>query len=384
MTYERDAADRLVKIEENTGEGDKFDGFGSFFKRIATFETDENLMTGGVADTVNYKTGTQGWKVSAASSYAYDNTVILDLTRFEDGISSANTDVIAFWVYIATEVPTSIRLELAETQDVKEAETIINAASLALGWNYIEVAKSAFTIIGGFDWSTVTQVRFWYTHGNNNPQVTFDSIQLIKSNGILTSKYDTVSGTWLIEKDVESSNQYLVQSDEASGEKLLILKTDGEKNIFQNFMYRGAFNARRGNASGLIFKYQDGSNFLRLQCKSGRISFVKRVAGTDTVLGEEMAFTPTTTDFYHLKVECDTNSFKYYYSEDGAIWILIDEVTASDFTEGQIGMFSEGMLLRVDQLFVYEHNQGGDVFYELFYDDDGNISSIVKKPIIAS
>ncbi|MDP3947072.1 MAG: hypothetical protein Q8Q41_00055, partial [bacterium] len=108
VTYERDAADRLVKIEENTGEGDKFDGFGSFFKRIATFETDENLMTGGVADTVNYKTGAQGWKVSAASSYAYDNTVILDLTRFEDGISSANTDVIAFWAYIATEVPTSI------------------------------------------------------------------------------------------------------------------------------------------------------------------------------------------------------------------------------------------------------------------------------------
>ncbi|QQR82972.1 hypothetical protein IPJ72_04055 [Candidatus Peregrinibacteria bacterium] len=102
------------------------------------------------------------------------------------------------------------------------------------------------------------------------------------------------------------------------------------------------------------------------------------------MLGEEMAFTPTTEDFYHLKVECDSNSFKYFYSEDGAVWILIDEVTASDFAEGQIGMFSEGMLLRVDQLFVYEHNQGGDTFYELFYDDDGNVSSIVKKPIIAS
>lgn len=384
VTYERDVSDRLVKIEENTGEADKFDGFGSFFKRIATFETDENTMTGGAADAVNYKTGSQGWKVSAASSYAYDNTLNLDLTKFEDGISSANTDVIAFWAYIATEIPTSIRLELSVTQDVKEAEATINAASLVLGWNYIEVAKSAFTTIGGFDWSSVKQVRFWYVHGNSNPKVTFDSIQLVKSNGIFGSKYDTASGKWLIEKDVENSNQYLVQSDEASGEKFLILKTDGEKNIFQNFTYRGAFSARRGNACALIFKYQNATNFLRLQSKSGRISFVKRVAGTDTTLGEEMAFTPSATDFFYLKVECDNNSFKYYYSEDDAIWILIDEVTASDFTEGQIGVLSEGMLLRVDQLFVYEHNQGGDTFYELFYDDDGNVSSIVKKPIIAS
>ncbi|MBI2550870.1 hypothetical protein HYV73_00805 [Candidatus Uhrbacteria bacterium] len=384
ITYERDVADRLFKIEENTGEGEKFDGFGSFFKRIATFETEENTMTGGAADTTNYKTGSQGWKVSAASSYAYDNTLNLDLTKFEDGISSANTDVIAFWAYIATEIPTSIRLELSVTQDVKEAEATINTASLALGWNYIEVAKSAFTTIGGFDWSSVKQVRFWYVHGNSNPKVTFDSIQLVKSNGIVTSKYDTTNGKWLIEKDIENSNQYLVQSDEAAGEKFLALKTDGEKNIFQNFTYRGAFNARRGNACALIFKYQNFTNFLRLQTKDGRISFVKRVAGTDTVLGEEMAFTPTTADFFYLKVECDSNSFKYYYSEDDAVWILIDEVTASDFTEGQIGVLSEGMLLRVDQLFVYEHNQGGDTFYELFYDDDGNVSSIVKKPIIAS
>ena len=384
ITYERDASDRLIKIEENTGEGDKFDGFGSFFKRIATFEVDENTMTGGVLDTTNFKTGTRSWKVSAASSYAYDNTLNFDLTKFEDGISSANTDMIAFWIFVATEVPTSVRLELSETQDVKEAETIINAGSLALGWNYFEIAKSAFTILGGFDWTKLKQVRFWYTHGNNNPQVTFDSIQLVKSNGIMTSKFDTTNGKWLIEKDIDNSNQYLVQTDEATGDKFLVLKTDGEKNIFQNFTYRGAFNARRGNACGLICKYQDSANFLRLQCKNGRISFVKRVTGTDTILGEEMAFTPNSTDFYHLKIECDTNSFKYYYSEDGTIWILIDEVTASDFTEGQIGLLSEGMLLRVDELFVYEHNQGGDTFYELFYDDDGNVSSIIKKPIISA
>jgi hypothetical protein len=200
----------------------------------------------------------------------------------------------------------------------------------------------------------------------------------------MTIKYDTSNGKWIIEKDIDNSNQYLVQTDEAAGEKFLVLKTDGDKNIFQNFTYRGALNARRGNTCGLIFKYQNSANFLRLQCKNGRISFVKRVTGVDTILGEEMAFTPNNTDFYHLKVECDNNSFKYYYSEDGVIWILIDEVTALDFAEGQIGLLSEGMLLRIDELFVYEHNQGGDVFYEFFYDDDGNISSIIKKPIISA
>ncbi|QQS59464.1 hypothetical protein IPN35_01055 [Candidatus Peregrinibacteria bacterium] len=382
ITYEREASDRLVKIEENTGEGDKFDGFGSFFNRIATFEVDENVFIGGIADTTNFKTGTQGWKLRTNSEVACDNTLHLDLTRFEDGISSTNTDVIAFWVYFGIEVPTTIHLELAETQNVKEAEIIISSG-FSLGWNYIEVAKSAFTILGGFDWKLVKQVRFWYTHGNSNPQVSFDSIQLVKSTGIVTGKYDTVNGKWLIEKDIENSNQYLVQTEEVSGEKILVLKTDGLKNLYQNFTFRSSFNARRGNACGLIFKYQNGSNYLRLQCKNGRISFVKRVAGVDTVLGEEMAFIPNVVDFYHLKVECDSNNFKYYYSEDGAIWILIDEVTTSDFTEGQIGVFSEGMLLRINELFVYEHNQGGDTFYELFYDDDGNVSSIIKKPTIS-
>ena len=111
---------------------------------------------------------------------------------------------------------------------------------------------------------------------------------------------------------------------------------------------------------------------------------VKRVAGTDTILGEEMAFTPTQTDCYLIKVECDSNSFKYYYSEDGSIWILIGTVSITDFVHGQIGVFSEGMILRTDELFVYAHNQGGDTFYELFYDDDSNVSSIIKKPIISS
>jgi hypothetical protein len=200
----------------------------------------------------------------------------------------------------------------------------------------------------------------------------------------MASKYDVTNGKWLIEKDIDNSDQYLVQTIETSGEKLLLLKTDGTKNLFQNFTYRGKFNARRGNACALIFKYQNATNFIRLQCKSGKISVVKRVAGTDTVIGEEMAFTPTQTDFYHLKTECDSNSFKYYYSEDGSIWIIIGTVSITDFTLGQIGVFSEGMLLRIDELFVYAHNQGGDSFYELFYDDDGNVSSIIKKPIISS
>lgn len=384
ITYELNSGGRLLKIEENSGEGDKFDGFGSFFKRIATFESGENTMTGGAVDTVNFKTGIQGWKVSASNQYGFDNTLNLDLTKFEDGITSANTDVIGFWVYIGIEIPATLYLELSETQDVKEGQTSVNAAGLVLGWNYFEVVKSAFTVIGGFDWTKVKQVRFWYTHGNSNPQVTFDSIQLVKSTGVLSTKYDMVNGKWLIEKDIDNNDQYLAQTVETSGEKFLLLKTDGTKNQFQNFTYRGKFNARRGNASALIFKYQDANNFIRLQCKNGKISMVKRVTSTDTIIGEEMAFTPTQVDFYHLKVECDTNSFKYYYSDDGAVWILIGAVTISDFVQGQIGVFSEGMLLRVDELFVYAHNQGGDTFYELFYDDDSNISSIVKKPIISS
>jgi len=96
-----------------------------------------------------------------------------------------------------------------------------------------------------------------------------------------------------------------------------------------------------------------------------------------------MAFNPTSDAFFSLRVVCDDNNFKYYYSDDGIIWVLISEVSVSDFTDGQVGIFDEDTLIRVDEFFIFEHNQGGDTFYEVFYDGDGNVSSIIKKPIIS-
>lgn len=382
ITYERDTADNLLRIEENTGNGDKFDGFNSFFKKIATFELSENTMVGGVADLVNFKTGLQGWKVSASAEVAKDSVLDLNLNTFEDGINSTNTDLITLWVFIEGELPTSLNIALSEVAGSKEATTQINSG-LSLGWNFISLAKSVFTISGGFDWSKVIEFSFYYTHSNSTPNITLDSVQMIKSTGVLASKYDVSGGQWHIEKDIDESEKYLVQTDESAGEKFLILKTDGTSNKFANFNLRARFMARRGNAFALIFKYQDSNNFLRLQCKDGRISFVKRVTGVDTILGEEMAFTPTSDAFFSLKVVCDDNNFKYYYSDDGIIWVLISEVSVSDFTDGQVGIFDEDTMIRVDELFIFEHNQGGDTFYEVFYDGDGNVSSIIKKPIIS-
>jgi len=44
---------------------------------------------------------------------------------------------------------------------------------------------------------------------------------------------------------------------------------------------------------------------------------------------------------------------------------------------------AENNELRSDNLFVFEHNVGGDTFYEIFYGEEGNVSSIVKKPVVA-
>ena len=196
--------------------------------------------------------------------------------------------------------------------------------------------------------------------------------------------YDVTAGTWSIEENVDEGTKCLLQSDTTAGEKLFLLKSsDGLSNIFTNFTLRGNFKTAADGVCGFIFKYQDADNFLRLQSKNGRISFVKRVAGVDTILGEEMAFTPAADAFFSLKIECDDNAFKYYYSEDGSLWILISEVTAADFENGQIGIFAEVTVLRADDLFVFEHNVGGDTFYEINYDADGNVSSIVKKPVVS-
>lgn len=195
--------------------------------------------------------------------------------------------------------------------------------------------------------------------------------------------YEPTAGTWSIEENVDEGTKCLFQEDASSGEKLFLVKSDGLSNLYTNFTLRGNFKIDPSGACALVFKYQDDDNFHRLQYKGGRISFVKRVAGVDTILGEEMAFTPLSDEYFSLKIECDANSFKYYYSEDGEIWIHISVVSATDFENGRIGILSDGSELRSDNLFVFEHNVGGDTFYEIFYGEDGNVSSIVKKPVVA-
>lgn len=380
FTYDEERG-RVIKIEENTGNGDNFDGFNSFFKKIATFEMGENNMEGGLANLVNFKTGSQGWKISESSEIAKDNTLDLNLNTFEDGINSTNTDLICFWVFIGDEVPTSFNLGLSEIVGSKEATLQIDAGSLVLGWNFISLAKSAFTVSGGFDWSKITEFSFYYTHANNNPSVTLDELQMIKSSGVLSNIYETINGQWLIEKDLDNQNQYLIQTDENTNEKFLLLKTDETSHKFSNFTLRSKFMARRGNACALVFKYQDADNFLKLQSKNGKISLVKRVAGIESILGAEYSFTPENDVFFYLKVVCDDNVFQSYFSENNEDWILIGTENVTDFTDGQIGIFAENTLLRLDELLVFEHNVGGDTFYEVSYDNEECISSITKKPI---
>jgi len=375
-TYEKTTSGNLVRVEENTGNADKFDGFNSFFKKITSFE--ESSITGGFQDGINFKTGSFSWKVSTSNEVANLSDINLSLKYFEDGINSSNTDYITFWVFVANEIPNSINVVLSEVSGLKEASMSISSSFLNLGWNFFSFPKSAFTVTGGFDWSKVTAFSFSYTHTNNNPAVSFDSVQMIKSTGVLASKYDTINGQWFIEK--VSQNQYFLQSSEDNTEKLCILKSVDGNNIFSNFDLFVKFLVRRGNNAGLVFKYQDEQNFLRIEYNNQKISFIKRVSGVDEVIGEEMNIN-IESEFF-LKVICDNNVFQYFYSLDETTWICISEVSVTDFSNGKIGFFTKATLLRIDELFIYEHNQGGDTFYEIFYDENNNVSSIIKKPII--
>jgi hypothetical protein len=204
--------------------------------QIATCEADEgwanNEWAGRIgtysADTVNFRTGLAGAKMTVASG-VFDGGIhlvkSLDLSKFSDGSLSSINDYICFVLYIdATSLanqPNNKVLTLVLPCDSLGALTNylyfdIPKASLTAGYNYIKLKKSDILITGNASWATIKGISiFVYATPSGTVNITVDNIQLVrkdpvdtkpnpfqhKENGAWVRDFTINSGEWFVGKE---------------------------------------------------------------------------------------------------------------------------------------------------------------------------------------
>jgi peptidoglycan/xylan/chitin deacetylase (PgdA/CDA1 family) len=128
--------------------------------------TDWTASNGSAAnDAVNYKTGTQGVKLtsSGAGTTYMDKTVSLDLS---------SSQFVRIWIYpTATTQATIYLASVAWTKYMLIGTGTLTANS----WNLIQRPRSSFVIFGGMTWSdTVTKIRVQWVATGAGEEYTFD------------------------------------------------------------------------------------------------------------------------------------------------------------------------------------------------------------------
>jgi hypothetical protein len=223
LVFDKDANAR--KIIEANGFGLDLAAYKANIKQIATCESDEgwanNAWWGAVgtyaADTVNFKTGLASAKLTTAANTGGISLVkTIDLTKFDDGSDSANTDYICFVVYIDQAnldlLPVN-GIAIALPCDVKPTYTNylikgVLKASLVAGYNFIKLAKSAFAPVGAGSFANIKGV-YSYINGTPTASASFsiDNIQLVRKDPLeakpnpfqINSRHFAISnGEWFV------------------------------------------------------------------------------------------------------------------------------------------------------------------------------------------
>ena len=151
-----------------------------YIVEVSSFEEGE-IWSSGVADLVNYRSGSQGLKISSSNlvTTVSNRSVISDL---QPSGFSASTDVVDVDIYVDNVTKLSslvVRIGDGSTATNYYQYTI---SGLVTGWNRIRLAKSAATVVGSPSWASISglQIRVTAT-ASNTVQVTFDNWNVLRS-----------------------------------------------------------------------------------------------------------------------------------------------------------------------------------------------------------
>jgi hypothetical protein len=228
------------------------------------------------------KVGTFSAKASVSVSYGgIKLESVVNLSTFEDGSASTTSDKIQWAIYIETaeiakmaagsDITIRFICDSSPTQNNLFAYEGMSKAVLANGWNFFEVAKSAFTSVGSPDWANVKGISLFY-HSATPPTSemwwAIDAIQMVSASGAFqragSADYTINSGTWYVGWDEAYKSNVVREFANVQDIDALI----GTKAYSSNFTVEFNLLEYSGTRSAFYGWYKDATNYILCYCNN--------------------------------------------------------------------------------------------------------------------
>jgi hypothetical protein len=219
----------------------------------------------------------------------------LDLTAFPNGGASTTDDLILLVVYISDVAAlTNLYFKLG-TDNTDNYYKVISAASLVTGWNFITIAKSAFSENNPPGWDNITYIRCeWYSNANQiNKYISFQYAQLIREDSASAgycNPFQLYNGTAWANLFSIIYDYYLLYYDKKYN-KLCIqaLNPAGYANMLHltfcdrsNFIFKAKMTCNQNYDSQNLVWYVDSDNFIQIGIFGNDLTMYRKEAGAAT------------------------------------------------------------------------------------------------------
>jgi hypothetical protein len=363
-------------------------------KEIEAFDdsTDWTMAVGGTIsnDTTNYLMHKQSVKLlepdNTAGYLCMFKACTLDLTVFPNGDASSTDDLILLVVYISDVAAlTNLYFKLG-TDNVDNYYKITAAASLSTGWNYITIAKSAFSENNPLGWDNITYIRCeWYSNANQqNEYVSFQYAQLIREDADNPGYYNPFqlySGTaWENLFDIEYDyyclyydrkyNKLCIQNINPAGYSAMLHLSYCDRS---NFIFKCKMICNYTSESQNLVWYVDEDNIIQVGMYSNTLRMYWAEAGVDSSDSVTFSETFALGDELELTFEKNGTTVRAIAKLHGITKTLEHTTTITDDGCLYLGsMDDESYSLITD--FVLTHSQG-------FHFQEEKVRYIIKSAI---
>ena len=341
-------------------------------KFIFSAESDESWAAGRwtasggsfVADTVNYKVGTQSIKITGTSNTQGAHLVkALDLTKFNDGSASTTADFIECIVYIDATSYSRINNGIAicfycdaEGTDTNAFNFFIPKANIGEGYNYIKRAKSSNAPQGAPDWASVDGVGIWVwgtPSGSAEVNLSWDACRMTRADPTESSIPNIfqrqVNGVWQRDFALSTGLEFFVGLENNKIVCKLIAGNDnymiGTK-LYNNFIINGVINASTASETSTVrvgWMYSGSwSMYAQINTDALRIGYHLDGAGSSV---SPVSFPINYNDIINFKIEKSGNLFSVSVYKNNDLSTLTMYTVTLDH-EGRSGYLA--MLLDAD------------------------------------